>query len=97
MSFKFKPMSVAAMRTAAGITEKDVAAITKARATTRKTSRKRKVKKVSANVDLMLDGAVYIVEYDAQGKIISKAEIDAEAVLKALMYVLHQSMKKKKP
>lgn len=61
---------------------------------TRKTSRKNKVnKQLAQNVDLMLDGAVYIVEYDDQGKIISKAELDGEAVLKALLYVLTKASK----
>jgi hypothetical protein len=55
-------------------------------------------KQIAANVDLMLEGAVYIIEYDKQGKIISKAELDGEAVLKALLHVLQQSYKpKKKP
>jgi len=63
---------------------------------TKKTARKNKVKKkLAANVDLMLDGAVYIVEYDAQGKIISKAELDGDAVLKALMFVLTKASKAK--
>jgi hypothetical protein len=52
-------------------------------------------KQIADRIDLMLDGVVYIVEYDEQGKIISKQELDGDAVLKALLYVLRQSYKPK--
>lgn len=52
-------------------------------------------KAITSHMDLMLDGTVYIVEYNKRGKIISKVALDGEAVLKALLYVLGQSIKNK--
>ena len=59
------------------------------------TKKPKKVKKtivsVSSKLGLILEGTVYLAEYDKQGKITSKVALDNEAVLRALSYILSQA------
>ena len=68
--------------------------------TVRKTSKKKKDKSinvpVSSGMVLELDGAVYIVERDKNGKEISRVEIPGTSVLNAVLYIL-KSMIHNKP
>ncbi len=98
LKYKFNPLSANEIRKMAGITKKDTIAIKAARGAVMKpvSKKQKKTKKqLTPNVDLMLEGAVYVVEYDKQGKIVSKVELDGKAVLKALLYVLNQASKAK--
>ena len=58
---------------------------------------KKSIKSISPTVGLMLEGNVFLIEYDAAGKVISKAPLDNQAVLQALYSVIIQSTKVKKP
>lgn len=66
---------------------------------TKKTKKhvKKTIVSVSSQLGLVLEGTVYLVEYNKQGKIISKVALDNESVLKALAYVVSQSTKTKSP
>jgi len=63
--------------------------------TTKKPKIKKTIKSVSSKLGLMLEGTVYLVEYDKQGKVAYKVALDNDTVLQALSIILLQSAKKK--
>jgi hypothetical protein len=66
---------------------------------TKKQKVKKTIKSISSKLGLVLEGTVFLAEYDAQGKIVAKIALDNDMVLQALSVMLSQASltKKKKP
>ncbi|MFA5024204.1 MAG: hypothetical protein WC523_04570 [Patescibacteria group bacterium] len=59
---------------------------------------KKTTRMISDKLGLILEGHVILAEFDDQGKITSKVELDSKSILQSIAYVLSKSSpKKKKP